>query len=429
VPFRLLFAILVGFASVSSEAAGLWGLERVRILAFLGAYAGLVLLALFRDPRLDPMDARTPALLGLLLAPILVADVLGGEVDPLDYKVVLVLPLFLFAPSFARAFDGRDPSELVWRLLTLYVLVTGLLAVFVAPDFLRRGRPDLTRVDFTGSLVAHAGLCTVYLLATLAKVEMAACPFHAVGHLFLASTAGLMTLLTGTRTAFVTCVIHLVLDVATAERPGERFVRLVPAISSAVGVLAVYTILISDDFFERWLPGSSEDWSSGRAGSQLHWLTLALDEPLGLGFGVVRERLAEGRPALDGSHLLEWPHNELLRFYVEAGLPGLLFVGLLLFELVRLAIRTTRADTRPLRRATMLAIAADMLAQSMFQNYFNSIYYSVGLLLVLTTSAASVETAPQGEAVPRNTEFSTIFRTDEGWPKSSGQQADWEAHG
>jgi hypothetical protein len=82
-----------------------------------------------------------------------------------------------------------------------------------------------------------------------------------------------------------------------------------------------------------------------------------------------------------------------------------LFVGLLLFELVRLAIRTTRADTRPLRRATMLAIAADMLAQSMFQNYFNSIYYSVGLLLVLTTSAASVETAPQGEAVPRNTEL------------------------
>jgi len=405
VPFRLLFTILVGFACVSSEAAGLWGLERLRIVAFLGAYAGLLLLALFRDPRLDPMDARTPALSGLLLAPILLADVARGEVDPFDYKAVLVLPLFLFAPNFARAFDGRDPSELLWRLLTLYVVATGLLAVFVAPDFLRRGRPDLTRVDFTGSLVAHAGLCTVYLLVTLAKVETAARPVHAFGHLLLAGLAGLMTLLTGTRTALVTCVIHLVLDVATAERPGERFLRLVRAISSALGLLAVYTIVISDDFFERWLPGSSEDWSSGRADSLLHWLALAVDEPLGLGFGFVRERLAEGRPALDGSRLLEWPHNELLRFYVEAGLPGLLFVGLLLFELVRLAMRATRADTRPLRRATMLAIAADMLAQSAFQNYFNSIYYSIGLLLVLTTSAASVETTPGGEAAPRNTEL------------------------
>lgn len=401
-PVRLLFAILFGFACVSSEAAGLWSLDRVRILAFLAAYGGLVLVALLREPRLEPIDARTPALSALLLVPILLADVVRGEVEPIDYKVALVLPLFLFAPNVARALDGRDPSELVWRLLTLYVVATALLAVLVVPDFLRRGRPDLTRVDFTGSLVAHAGLCTIYLLATLAKVRTSAQPVLAAGHLCLAGTAAAMVLLTGTRTALVTCAIHLVLDVATAERPGDRFVRLLPAIAGAVGLLAVYTTLVSDDFLERWLPGSTEDWSSGRAVSQLHWLALAVDEPLGLGFGVVRERLAEGRPALDGTRLLEWPHNEPLRFYIEAGLPGLLFVGLLLFELVRLAIRAARADDRPLRRATMLAITADMLAQSAFQNYFNSIYYAVGLLLVLTTSAASVEMASRPAVAPRD---------------------------
>ena len=57
-----------------------------------------------------------------------------------------------------------------------------------------------------------------------------------------------------------------------------------------------------------------------------------------MGLGAVRELLADGRPALDGTSLLEWPHNEFVRFYVEAGPPGLLFVVLLLTVLVQRAI-------------------------------------------------------------------------------------------
>jgi len=387
----LLFAIVVGFAFLSSEAAELWGLERLRMPAFLAVFGALLLGAVLRDPRLRPSDGRTPALLALLLALILAADAVQGEVDPVDYKVALVLPLLLFAPNLARALEEHDPAGLVWRLLTVYVLGTALLAVWFAPDFLLRGRPDLARVDFSGSLVAHAGLCVVYLLVTLAKIEWATRPLAAVGQLALAGLAAVSLLLTGTRTALVTCGIYGALDVAAADRPSERLARFAPALLGALVVLTGYTLLISDDFLERLLPGGSEDWSSGRAVSQLHWLASVLDQPLGLGFGFVRERLADGRPALDGTQLLEWPHNEPLRFFVEAGPAGFIFLGLLLGHLLRLAVRAASGESRPLPRATMLAIAADMLAQSLFQNYFNSVYYATGLLVVLVTLAASVE--------------------------------------
>ncbi|MCL6606846.1 MAG: O-antigen ligase family protein [Geminicoccaceae bacterium] len=305
--------------------------------------------------------------------------------------MALLLPLLLLAPNLAHALEGHDPAGLIWRLLTAYVLGTALLAVWFVPDFLLRGRPDLARVDFSGSLVAHAGLCVVYLLMTLANIECASRPLAAAAQLALAGAAAVSILLTGTRTALVTCGIYCALDVAAAKRPSERLARLAPALLGTLVLLTCYTLVISDDFLERLVPGNSEDWSSGRAVSQLHWLASALDEPFGLGFGFVRERLADGRPALDGTRLLEWPHNEPLRFFVEAGLPGLLFVVLLLGHLVRLAVRAARAESRPLPRATMLAIAADMLAQSLFQNYFNSVYYATGLLVVLVTLAASVE--------------------------------------
>ena len=57
-----------------------------------------------------------------------------------------------------------------------------------------------------------------------------------------------------------------------------------------------------------------------------------------------------------------------MRFYVEAGPPGLLFVVLLLALLVRRAVRAARDEADPVLRALMLAIAADLVAEACLQN-------------------------------------------------------------
>lgn len=388
---RLLLALLLAFAFVSSEASVLLQLDQLRMAAFVATLAGLLGLGLARAPRLVLGETTVPALLVGLLALVLAADAVVSEVDPLDYKVALLLPVLVLAPTVAAAFAERDPSELVWRLLALYVLATATLAVVAVPEWLVRGRADLTRFDFTGSLIGHTGLCVVFLSTTLARLRSAAGPAALLVHAALAGTATVMVLLTATRTALATFVLYLILEVAAAPAPRAALARLVPLASGAFAALTLHTLLVSDDFLERLLGGSSEDWSSGRFASQVHWLTRGLEHPLGLGFGAVREALRDGRPALDGVHLLEWPHNEPIRFLVEAGLPGLAFVGLLLGRITVLAVRAARLDPRAPRRAMVLAIAADMLGQSLFQNYLNSIYHAGALLFVLLILVARVE--------------------------------------
>ncbi len=399
---RVLLAVLLSFAFLSAEATALWGAERVRTVAFLAVLAALCALVLGRDPFLRSRDAGTLALLALLLAAIVGADALSGDVDPLDYKAALLPPLLLLAPNLATAFPAGELARTLWWLLTMYVLTTALLAAAAAPVFLVRGHGDVARVDFTGSLIAHAGLCTIYLLATLARfAESRRWPFRMVSGA-LAATAAVMVLLTGTRTALVTFATYLVLDAATTRETGRTLVRAGAAALATAAAVVLFSMLISDDFVRRLLAGSSEDWSSGRATSQLHWIALALEEPFGIGFGGVRELLRDGRPALDGARFLEWPHNEPLRFFVEAGLPGLAFVLLLLGHLLRTAIRAARVETRPLPRASMLAIASDMLAQSLFQNYFNSIYYATALVLVLVTLAEGADEPRPDDPVRRS---------------------------
>lgn len=388
---RLLLALVLAFAFVSSEAALLLRFDQLRMVAFVALAGALHGLAVARAARLAVGEFTVPALLALLLALVLIGDALRGEVDPVDYKVALLVPPMLLAPTLARAFAGHDLERLVWGLLTLYVLATAALAVIAVPEWLVRGRPELTRFDFTGSLIGHTGLCVIYLIVTAARLASTDGALHGLAHAALLGTATVMVLLTGTRTALATFGIYLALEVAAAAAPRAAIARVAALAAGALAALALHTLLVSDDFLERLVAGSSEDWSSGRLASQIHWLARGLDHPLGLGFGAVREALRDGRPALDGTRLLEWPHNEPIRFLVEAGLPGLAFVMLLLGRLTQLALHAARLDDHPPRRALVLAIAADMLGQSLFQNYLNSIYHAGALLLLLVVLAAQVE--------------------------------------
>jgi len=133
-----------------------------------------------------------------------------------------------------------------------------------------------------------------------------------------------------------------------------------------------YTIFISESFWLRIISADQDDYSSGRLHSIEHWLNIAASHPMGIGAGGVRELLNEGRPYLNGTDLLEWPHNEFVRYYLESGPLGLTLVCLLVGYLVHFALKSARRDHDLARKALMLIIASDLVAQSIFQNYFNT---------------------------------------------------------
>ena len=203
----------------------------------------------------------------------------------------------------------------------------------------------------------------------------------------------------------MTLLVFGLLDLATTARPARTLARVGIAVLGLAIVFTLWTSLVSDSFFLR-LIGAQEDYSSGRWASIGHWLSLSGDHPWGIGLGAVREQLAAGRPALDGTTLLEWPHNELVRLYVEAGPPGLLFVLLLLAVAVRRALATARRDVDPLQRTLALAIAADLVAEALLQNLLNAVYHATVLFLLLTlattapTEPATAPAMPIAEPVP-----------------------------
>jgi O-antigen ligase len=190
------------------------------------------------------------------------------------------------------------------------------------------------------------------------------------------------------------------LELATAPRAVVASRRLLTALLGFVAAFAAWTLMINDSFWRR-LIGDQGDFSSGRWSSISHWLALTGDHPFGMGLGAVRELLADGRPALDGSSLLEWPHNEFVRLYVEAGPPGLLFVVLLLTVLTHRALAAARDIADPVLRALILVIVADLVAEACLQNLLNAVYHATVLILILCLAVAATRQRQEAEVPER----------------------------
>ena len=108
-----------------------------------------------------------------------------------------------------------------------------------------------------------------------------------------------------------------------------------------------------------------------------------------MGLGAVRELLADGRPALDGTSLLEWPHNEFVRLLRRGRTARAAVRGPAAGDAG--ASRDPRArgiEPDPVLRALILVIAADLVAEACLQNLLNAVYHATVLILILCLAVA-----------------------------------------
>ncbi len=383
---RLLLILAFAFPLLSSRMAAFWGLVEFRIVGFTAVISLLCVVAALACPRFSDRDREMPLLLTALLLFILLVNA-ARPFDPLDYKMALVIPVMLLAPNIRSAIDERDLSRLVLALFAFDLLASLGVAALRDPETIARGHDGITRFDLTGSLTTHASLA--FQAAILMAVAARHHPSPPLRALFgsLAMLALSLLFLAASRTVLVAFAFWLLFTLLVSP-PRHRLGRAVRLLAVATPLFALFSLLVSDALWLRLLPGGDVDYSSGRLHSMLFWLRSAADHPLGLGMGTVRETMAGARPVLDGGRLLEWPHNAFLRFYVEAGIPGLLFITLLIGWLLRRALRFARRTPDPLCRHLALVLAADLLAQSLLQNYFNNIYQATVAVLLICVLAA-----------------------------------------
>jgi hypothetical protein len=392
---RLLFSAAFGFVFLSSATAESLGLGALRVVAFATLIAAMAVVAVLAAPGLarhGREHAIACAALFLLLLPFQIA----GPTEILDWKILLVLLVLLTGPELARALSPPDVVELTTRLLGLYVVLSGLYLCTGEPSLFARGHDGIDRWDVTGSLVTHASLCVLYLV--LAGERLLVC--RSLGARAWFATTGavalVMLFLSGTRTTLLVLILLFAFHLITLPRSSRSLRSWLPVVL-ALPLFAFFTLFVSDTLWLR-LVGANGDFTSGRGHSLPWWIGRALDHPTGLGVGAVRRMFGTERPAIEGGQLLEWPHNELVRFWVEGGWLGLLFVSLLVFGLFARTLHFARRSPCPRARLLALAVIADLLAQSLLQNYFNNIYHAT----VMTAILAVLLSQPQVGAGDRD---------------------------
>lgn len=383
---RGLLGLALASLAFSATTVAALGLEDLRMVLFAAVFAALVAGAMVIRPRFRARDRAAPFVALWLLALLALTGQstgFGPAASVLDYKIALPILALLVAPNLRSALGDLDLARFVRRAGLLYVLGTAALALAVPSTAMLRNVASHVRIDITGSVVLHASLCTMAALVVAASLTRPAGGIARLVAIPGLVAAAWMVVLTGTRSA-VLCVGFFVLLWAATGRAAD----LVRPRMIGLGLLAVLAFLLlsalaSDTLWARLTALGHDGYSSGRLPSIRHWLAMAAGEPFGLGMGAVRTLLAHGRPTIAGGHLLEWPHNELVRFYVEGGVLGFTLVLVLMAEVVRRAARRARETADPVERTLVLAIAADMLTQCLLQNYFNSVYHATVMFLLL----------------------------------------------
>jgi hypothetical protein len=399
-----LLALTLASLALSATTVSALGLGDVRVVVFSGLFAALALGAMMRHPRFCARDRAAPlvALWLLALWAALSLTVVPGEAASLvDFKIALPILALLLAPNLRAALGRLDLARFALLAGAVYVALTAGMALALPSLALLRNVASHVRVDITGSLVLHAALSTIIALGLAAALPQARSPAARLAIALLLAAATWMVMLTGTRSPISTLGIFVGLWALTGRARDLARPRVLAVGLVALVVFLVLSAWVSDTIWARLADLGRADYSSGRWPSIRHWLTLAAGQPFGLGIGATRATLEAGRPIIAGGHLLEWPHNEFVRFFIEGGALGLLLVLVVVGEALRRARRRAIATTDPVERVLLLAIAADMLAQCLLQNYFNSVYHATVMLMLLGMLAAEDETAaPSGEPPP-----------------------------
>lgn len=378
-PLLLLSTI---FLFVSSSAAAALGLQSLRVALFIVVIAAVCAVACAAYPYFSARG-RTAAIVLIWLVALSGLSDLHGRIELLDYKLLLPVAVLLFTPNIARALDPIDLARAFFTLLTLYIITTAALLALGGSLVVARGYGQVIRYDITGSLITHASLCGIHMI--LCAVRAVETPIHLkrLGFLLLMLPSAAMVMMVATRTVIVLIIVFAVLVLVAGPRRSTRLIHLLLLLLGGSLAFVGYTVFIDDTFFLRLFTTAHADYTSGRLESIREWLALGSVEPLGLGMGSTRELLNSERPFLSSGSFLEWPHNEFVRLYVEGGVLGLVIITTLIGSLVFRALRHANATSSGLSGHLALAIVADMIAQSLLQNYFNTIYHATVMTMLL----------------------------------------------
>ena len=244
---------------------------------------------------------------------------------------------FLFAITVLLDYSGID--------IPVFKEVGGGIRIDIMPGLSVFGASGLWR---SSELAAwHLAASSCLSLSFAASQPASGARWTYLGY---SVAAGLLTIVTGRRKAIVQIVVFLAIYLWMSSRPGaplsrERVLAILLAVAGLAGLVALIgpSELLGDKFTSFALRASTATSELGsrfnRQGIDAFWRGLSISDGLGVGVGTLAQTGAAGISQVSagaaGSDFVYVSESGLGKIVAELGIPGLIIVPPLLFQLVR----------------------------------------------------------------------------------------------
>ncbi len=335
-----------------------------------------------------------------LLMTCFVQDTLKNEINLDAYKIFFIAGFIFFASDLVKTTDFESLMRLYWKILSIYILV--MVSTFIArpKDELFFGEQADFRLNLLSSPTLVATFCLTYGLVALSAYRYLEGRWQKISHLFLTAGAFYIMFATASRQVALIFGLYLIVKFVYA-RTWKKRMQTVKIISLAMVLFLLFSAFVNDTLIRRFIFNPQEDYTSGRAVSISLWLEKKEVEGSPLGIGYIGENI-------NYELMLLWPHNEVVRLFIEGGYAGLFFVLTIMSFAFLCMHKSLRVIREPISRAVIIVSFLEVMTQILLNNYFNNIYRASFVFLILAMAGAYASRVSNAQKISLRSEYARL---------------------
>lgn len=389
-PFKLIILLVFSLQLIPSSALSYFGLRHAAYTILLGSTT-LFFCHSFSRMRFQNNFEFAQKLYSILVISSTMVMLIFNAAD-----ATLYLEGYKFFIIFIMIFASSEISKVVptakllvdcQKILSLYTLsiFTFIIATGLQSVLTPTGAGGIyTRLNVTGSVTSLGISAVTSVMLSLPRLKSEARITTKLLALITSIAAIYIMMLCASRQTLlilaIFSLIHLISGNITNRRELIRKLEIFFAITLSLTIFLIFSIFVNNSMFIRLFENPSSDYSSGRFSSITTWLKKMDETGAPLGLGHIRNNVVEEIELL-------WPHNEIIRFYIEAGIPGSIIILTLIIYGAIATLRTLKSSTPLIVKNTAIALFSVMIVQINLDNFINNIFLSAPIFLILSICA------------------------------------------
>jgi len=369
----MLFILLIVPVFISQSLASKYGIQSVLMIVYFSSFS-LLLLTLFYSFKLRKKHFFIIAAMFSMLVVLFCIDFSDGFISYKGYKVILLLFSLLILHNLSNYFSTERLCASIFFIFLIYIVVSFLSHLLGNTNIVNVGSLYI-RYDLTGSVTAHAVLCSLYIMFSSAYYLKFKSNVKRLALVASSFVSLYMIFLTGNRQSLIILILFgFILAYQQTKQINKSLFYFSIFITLFMIFFILFTLYVDSNMYYRVFNLNSDDVMSGRGVSVLFWLDKSSTIFGGLGLGYIAQYGELYGGILETYE--NFPHNEYIRFYIEGGILGLVFIVTLLFVFFKLCFEIIKNDENNLRAIYVSAFFSVVFIMSIFDNLFFDMYKS-----------------------------------------------------